>query len=158
APDRTRACGPGGPRTPRSRRALPRAAPLEQPGDRLGKLLPHRAALPELPLAPLRQLVDPSPSPRLGGRPASDQEARVLETVQHRVDRPLRELERTRAPPLDLLDDGIAVRGARRQRREHDHVEMPLEHLPFHERRYSPPPELLLQPRVVDDVPVLGEL
>src|SRR5713101_3221153 len=61
-------------------------------------------------------------------------QARLLETMQHRIDRPLREVERTSAPALEFLDDGVAVGGARRQRREHDHVEMPLEHFPFHGR------------------------
>src|SRR5262249_7227978 len=75
---------------------------------------------------------DAPPSPGLGCHPATGNQAGLLETMQDWVDRPLWEVEGATAPALDFLDDGVAVGGACRQRRQHDHIEMPLEHVPFH--------------------------
>src|SRR5262249_13015087 len=156
--DGNRARGPGGPRTPRSRRVLPWPASPEETADGLGKLLPDRPPLAELaPTAPGDRIHAP-PSPGIGRHPAPGQKPGLLEPMQHRVDCPFREIERAAAPALDLLDTGVAVGGARRQRGEHDHVEMSLEHFPFHAAPVLVAAELLLQPLEVDDVPVLGKL
>src|SRR5580700_12238764 len=64
---------------------------------------------------------------RRGGEQAS-----LLEPMERRVNRPLRQLEGAAAAALDLLDHRIAMRRPARQRREHDHVEVPFEHFAFH--------------------------
>jgi len=56
----------------------------------------------------------------------------LLEPMERRVNRPLRQLEGPAAAALDLLDHCITMCWPARQRGEHDHVEVPFEHLAFH--------------------------
>ena len=86
----------------------------------------------ERAVARFGQGIDPPPPARISGGPAAGEQACLFEPMQRRVDRALGKIERTAASPLDLLDHRIAMGRARRQRGEHDHVEMPLEHFAFH--------------------------
>jgi hypothetical protein len=60
------------------------------------------------------------------------QETRLFQPMKGRINRPLRQRERAPTAAMDFLDDGIAVRRAARERREHDHVQVALEHVTFH--------------------------
>ena len=57
---------------------------------------------------------------------------RLLQAVQRRVDRPLREVERPGAAPCQLRDDRVAVRGAVSDDGEQQAVEVALESLRIH--------------------------
>ena len=52
--------------------------------------------------------------------------------MQRRVDRPLGQRERTAAPLLQLLDDGVAVRRPCRDNRQDETVQMTFQHLRLH--------------------------
>jgi len=78
------------------------------------------------------QCINPTPSSGLGGHPATGKPPRLLETMQRGVDRPFREIERLAAPAPDFLDHRVAMRRARRERSEHNHVEVSFEHFTFH--------------------------
>ena len=52
--------------------------------------------------------------------------------MQCRINRALRQIERAGAPLLDGLDDGVAMRRSRLERRQHDGIEVPFEHFRFH--------------------------
>src|SRR5260370_17467655 len=52
--------------------------------------------------------------------------------MQGGINRPFRQIESLAAPTSDFLDHGIAMRRPGRQRGQHDHVEVPLEHFAFH--------------------------
>ena len=94
--------------------------------------MPDGAVSGERVLASPGQRVDPPPSPGRGGYPATGKQAGLLKTVQRRIDRALGKIERLSTLASDFLDHRVAVRRARRERSEHDHVEMPLEHFAFH--------------------------
>ena len=66
----------------------------------------------------------------------TDKQPRLFETMQCRVDRSLREIERLAASASDFLDHCVAMRWPRRQGSQHDQVEVPLEHFAFHALRY----------------------
>src|SRR2546426_12804021 len=102
--DRNRAGAQGGLRSPKSGRILPWPTSFEQTGDGFGKSLPNRTPLAELALAALGDRINAPPSPGIGRHPTTGKQARLLETMQHRVDRPLREVERAGAPALEFLD------------------------------------------------------
>src|SRR5262249_22053438 len=104
----------------------------EETANRIGKLLPDCSPLGESALAASGQCVDPTPPSGLGDYPATGKQACLLKTMQRGVDRSLREIERLAAPAPDFLDHRVAVRRPRRQRGEHYHVEVPLEHFAFH--------------------------
>src|SRR4051794_31612707 len=105
----------------------------EQAADRIRKLFPDGAPCDQRAIARSGQGIDPPPPPGVGGDPAAAEQAGQFKTMQRRVDRALGKIERTAAPPLDLLDNRIAMgRTRRRQRSEHDHVEVALEHFTFH--------------------------
>src|SRR5262249_42771043 len=106
--DRNRARAPAGPRIPRSRRIPVGPASSEQPADGTGKLVPDRTPRGELTFAAPGDRIDAPPSPGIGGHPTTAKQARLLEAMQHGVDRAFGELERAGAPALDFLDDGVA--------------------------------------------------
>src|SRR5246127_3801324 len=104
----------------------------EQAADRIGEALPNPPLVGKRAVSALCQRVDaPLPS-RLRRRPMAAEQASLLEPMERRVNRPLRQLEGAAAAALDLLDHRIAVRRPARQRGEHDHVEVPFEHFAFH--------------------------
>jgi len=104
----------------------------EQAADRIGEALPNRPLVGKRAGSALCQRVDaPLPS-RLRRRPMAAEQASLLEPMERRVNRPLRQLEGAAAAALDLLDHRIAMRRPARQRCEHDHVEVPFEHFAFH--------------------------
>src|SRR5215471_5142666 len=96
----------------------------EQAADGISKPLPQRAMVRQRALAAARHLVDAPLAPGVGGGPLAREEPRLLQPVQRRIDRAFRQVEGAAALLPDLLDDAIAMRGAARERREHDHVEM----------------------------------
>src|SRR5258708_31325286 len=94
--------------------------------------LPDRAPLSGRARAGAGKSIDPPLSPGFGGRPATGKEARLLETMQCRVDCSFREIEGLPALALDCLDDGVAVGWARRQSGQYDQVEGAFGHFSFH--------------------------
>src|SRR5262249_379741 len=104
APGRSRARPRAAPGTPGSCRPPSRPPFPDQAPDRGGEPLPHRALLRERTLAAPGQLVDAPPPAGIGRDPAAGEQARMLEPVQHRIDRALRQVECARAPALDFLD------------------------------------------------------
>src|SRR5262249_22001219 len=104
----------------------------EQAADRIGKTLPNRPLIDQRAGSALGQRVDaplPTGSPR---RPTAAEQASLLEPMKRWVNRSLRQLEGAAAAAMNLLNHRIAMRRPIRQRREHDHVEVPFEHFPFH--------------------------
>src|SRR5215469_16905749 len=104
----------------------------EQAANRIGKALPNRPLVGKRAGSTLCQRVDaPLPS-RLRRCPMAGEQTGLLEPMERRVNRPLRQLEGAAAAALDLLDHRIAMRRPARQRGEHDHVQVPFEHFAFH--------------------------
>src|ERR1700736_2227771 len=104
----------------------------EQAADRIDEALPNRPLVGRRAGSARGQRVDaPLPS-GLRRRPMAAEQASLLEPMERRVNRPLRQLEGAAAAALDLLDHRIAMRRPARQRGEHDHVEVPFEHFAFH--------------------------
>src|SRR5882724_8545395 len=93
----------------RSRRIVPRLGSSEQIANRCGKLFPDLTPLGERTIATPSQRVDPSSPTRFGGHPATGEQARLLETMQRWVDRPLGKVERAAAAAFNLLDDRVAM-------------------------------------------------
>src|ERR1700737_2339511 len=126
----------------------------EQAADRIGEALPNRPLVGKRAGSALCERVDaPLPS-RRRRRPMTAEQASLLEPMERRVNRPLRQLEGAAAAALDLLDHRITMRRPARQRGEHDHVEVPFEHFAFHgPERYRlatlgvKPPALCYRPR-----------
>src|SRR3984893_13520519 len=104
----------------------------EQAADRIGEALPNRPLGGKAAGSPFWGRVDAPLPPSLRRRPRAAEQARLLEPMERRVNRPLRQLEGAAAAALDLLDHRIAMRRPARQRGEHDHVEVPFEHFAFH--------------------------
>src|SRR5262245_44018185 len=89
------------------------------------------------------QSLGPPLAPRVGSSPATGKKARLLETMQRRVDCSFRQIKCLRALALDCLDDRIAMGWARRQSGQYDQVKVALEHFSFHTlQRYA----LVLEP------------
>src|SRR5687768_12487000 len=66
----------------------------------------------------------------LGSAPERRDEALVLEPVQGRIERPLLHLQHRIAAFLNELGNGVAVRGAKHERLEDEHVERALHQIP----------------------------
>src|SRR5580658_2633733 len=94
-----------------------------------GKAPPYGAAIGECPPPARRQRVDASLPPGFRSDPAAREQARLLQSMEHRIDRALRQIEGAAAAPMNFLDHGIAMRRTRLKSGEHDHVHMPLEYL-----------------------------
>src|SRR6266851_7036149 len=98
--------------TRKSRRSLAWPCSSEETTNSIGKLFPDRTLFSERAIATPGQGIDPPPSPAFGSHPATGEQVRLLEPMQHWVDRSLREIECLAAPAFDFLDDGVAMRGA----------------------------------------------
>src|SRR5215469_1140261 len=104
----------------------------KQAANCIGKTLPNRPLVGKRAGSTLCQRVDAPPPSRLRRRPVAAEQASLLESMERRVNRPLRQLEGAAAAALDLLDHRITMRRPARQRGEHDHVQVPFEHFAFH--------------------------
>jgi predicted ester cyclase len=99
----------------------------EHAADCGGKPLPGGLMVSQGASATPGQGINPPLPTGFPHSPTTAQETCLLETMQRRVDRAFRQVEFTAAASADLLNDRRAMRWARRQRGEHDHIEVTLE-------------------------------
>src|SRR4051812_48571858 len=117
--------------------ALLRRGP-QDPVDGAHQLVPAIGLRLELAAALWRQAVIARAPVVFGGTPERRDPAAVLEAVESRIERAVLDLKNIFRTMLDGVGDGVAVRGAERQRLEHQDVERPLEHVAFDGRRPAP--------------------
>jgi hypothetical protein len=98
----------------------------EETANGIGEASPHRALISQRATAAPRQRVHASLPSRIGRRPPAAEQAGLLEAMERRVNCAFRQFEFAAATATNFLNNGIAVRWAARQRREHDHVKMTL--------------------------------
>jgi hypothetical protein len=109
----------------------------EHAADCGGKPLPDGLMVSQGASATPGQSINPPLSAGFPRAPTATQETCLLETMQRRIDRAFRQVEFAATAFADFLNDCVAMRRTRRQRGEHDHIQMTLEHFASHAGTYA---------------------